>query len=127
MTNRVFVYGTLRRGEHNHRLLESARFVGEGHTPPSFTLRDLGAYPALVDGGSTRVVGEIYEVEGVTLSALDRLEDHPRLYRREQIALDDGERVEAYLLPADRAWGRFQNIESGDWRERVSARKEGAA
>lgn len=126
MITRVFVYGTLRRGEGNHRLLVGARFVGEARTEPSFTLCDLGAYPAMLEGGATSIVGEVYEVDERTLDALDRLEGHPRYYRRAPIALADGESVEAYLLPADRAWGPTRTIDGGDWRMRAP-RNGGAA
>jgi gamma-glutamylcyclotransferase (GGCT)/AIG2-like uncharacterized protein YtfP len=126
MITRVFVYGTLRRGEGNHRLLAGARCVGAARTAPAFTLRDLGAYPAMLAGGATSVVGEVYEVDELTLDVLDRLEGHPRFYRREPIALADGAHVEAYLLPADRAWGLTRTIESGDWRARAP-RKGGVA
>src|SRR5690606_19616506 len=107
MSYRVFVYGTLRRGEANHRLLERATFLREARTIPAFSLRDLGAFPGLFAGGHTPVVGEVYEVDAATLARLDRLEGHPSFYRREPIALDDGERVEAYLLPAERAAVRW--------------------
>lgn len=117
MTTHVFVYGTLRRGEGNHRLLVDARFVRETRTVPAFTLCDLGAYPALLEGGGTSVLGEVYEVTRAELAALDRLEGHPTFYRREPIELEDGAVVEAYLLPEARAWsGRV--ITSGDWKSR---------
>jgi len=41
----VFVYGTLKRGCHNHHCLASQQFLGEAHTPPGFTLYSLGDYP----------------------------------------------------------------------------------
>lgn len=87
MNYRVFVYGTLLRGEPNHYILEHACFVREARTPAVFTLRDMGAFPALLADGSTAVLGEVYDVDAATLARLDRLEGHPRLYRRTPIAL----------------------------------------
>lgn len=52
----------------------------------------------MIDGGETAVVGEVYNVDVVTLAAPDRLEGHPRFYRRRSIRLDDGDEVLAYLL-----------------------------
>jgi gamma-glutamylcyclotransferase (GGCT)/AIG2-like uncharacterized protein YtfP len=78
----VFVYGTLRRGEPNHHLLDARMLLRAGRTEPRFTLVSLGAVPAMIDGGETAVAGEVYDVDAVTLAALDRLEGHPRFYRR---------------------------------------------
>ena len=111
----VFVYGTLMREEYNHGLLAGDRFLGEAATTPEFTLVNLGAYPALIDDGTTSVKGEVYEVEAMTLAALDRLEGHPIYYRRRMITLADGRRVLAYLMPPEKMAGR-PVIEHGDWR-----------
>jgi gamma-glutamylcyclotransferase (GGCT)/AIG2-like uncharacterized protein YtfP len=112
---RVFVYGTLLSGEPNHRLLVGAELVGEARTEPAFDLVNLGAFPAMVPGGGTAVAGEVYEVDPPTLDALDRLEGHPRFYRRHAVRLHDGDEVLAYLLTQDQARGR-PRITSGDWR-----------
>ena len=50
----LFVYGTLRRGEPNHRELGEARFLGRARTAPVYELVDLGSFPGLLEGGSTR-------------------------------------------------------------------------
>ena len=114
---RLFVYGSLLRGEDNAHVIASARFVGEARTAPGFTLVDLGPYPALVRGGDTGVAGEIYEVDAAEVAALDDFEGHPDLYVREPIGLDDCSAAAAYLLPAGRAAG-FPVIAGGAWRER---------
>lgn len=87
--------------------------VRPGRTEPAFELVSLGAFPALVHGGQTAVAGEVYEVEAVTLAALDRLEGHPRFYECRPIVLDDGDEVLAYLLSPEQARGR-PRIPSGD-------------
>jgi gamma-glutamylcyclotransferase (GGCT)/AIG2-like uncharacterized protein YtfP len=69
---RLFVYGTLRRGEANHHRLAQATFLGEARTRPEFRLVDLGRFPGLLPGGSTAVVGEVYDVPE---------EDIPRIRR----------------------------------------------
>ena len=117
---RVFLYGTLLSGEPNHHLLADAPLVGEARTEPAFELVSFGAFPAMVPGGGTAVSGQVYEVDARTLNALDRLEGHPRFYRRRAVRLDDGGEVLAYLLTPDQARGR-PRITSGDWRR---ARKE---
>ena len=112
---RVFVYGTLLSGEPNHPVLAAAVLVGEARTGHEFELVSLGAFPAMVPGGGTSVTGEVYEVDSTTLGALDRLEGHPRFYRRSTVRLDDGGEVLAYLLTPDQVRGR-PRIDSGDWR-----------
>ena len=115
-TTKVFVYGTLLSGEPNHRLLAHAELLGEARTEPAFELVSLGAFPAMLAGGDTAVLGEVYAVDGATLTDLDRLEGHPHFYRHQLVRLEDGERVLAYLLRRERAYGR-PTIESGDWRQ----------
>src|SRR5688572_19432950 len=98
---RVFAYGTLQRGEYNHRVIRGAKYLGEARTAPRFTLYDLGPFPALVAGGSTAVLGEVYEVDTEMLRDLDRLEGTPRLYQRIAVELDDGAVAEAYVQPLE--------------------------
>jgi len=93
----------------------------------------LGAFPAMIAGGTTAVVGEVYEIDPVTLAALDRLEGatedpaepgpqggsgdakrRTRFYQRTAIRLEDGDEVLAYLLSPEQARGRTR-IPSGDW------------
>ena len=78
----VFVYGTLKRGLYNHRLLErgNARFMGEVRTKRAqhvMLLADAG-YPYLVKSTTddARVIdGELYSVDDDTLTLLDELEE----------------------------------------------------
>ena len=70
---KVFVYGTLKRGHGNHVLLRGSDFLG-----PSFSKSP----------GTTRVIGELYNVDELTLNHLDMLEGHPTWYKREQINVD---------------------------------------
>ncbi len=113
MRQRVFVYGTLLRGEVNHRLLDGADWLGPHRTSPCFTLYRVGAYPGAARGGATAIVGEVYAVDGAGLRQLDRLEDYPLLYDRHWIP-----------TPYGRAWiyvyrGRLRDrpvIGGGDWR-----------
>ncbi len=113
-THTLFVYGSLMKGLGNHRYLAASTFARSARTCASFTLLDLGHFPAMIRAGSTRVCGEVYSIDDLTLAALDRLEGHPTLYRRTEITLEDGARVSTYLLQA-----RHPNrapIVSGDWR-----------
>ena len=111
----VFVYGTLMRGQGNARFLEGAEFVRPAETGPGFELFSMGSFPAMSRGGKASVKGELYLVDDDTLKVLDSLENHPRLYRREEIDLDDGGEAIAYLLDQAREMGGTP-IKSGNWR-----------
>jgi len=109
----VFVYGTLRRGEVNHRLLAGARMLGKMATEDIFTMYDLGDYPAVIKNGKSAIVGEIYAISSGILAILDELEECPDYYQR--ILLN---------TPIGRAWiyvlttihdASSSIIESGDW------------
>ena len=110
---RVFVYGTLRRGGRNHHLLASSRFLTGARTEPAFELVEMGGYPAMVPGGGTRVVGEVFEVNLPTLARLDLLEEVPEFYRRVELAMQ-GLSAMAYVLPRRFVDGRAR-ITSGDY------------
>ncbi len=116
---RVFVYGTLLSGEANHRFLAAARRLGRARTAPCFELVDLGSYPALVPGGALSVAGELYAVDAVALAAIDDFEDHPHLYLRTEIPLDDRTAAHAYLLARAQLARGKPRILSGDWRHRA--------
>ena len=118
----IFCYGPCMIGEPEHRLLAGARFMGATRTAPKFTLINLVDFPALVEGGTTAVAGELYLVDPETLVRVDRLEGHPDFYRRQRIELESGGQAEAYVMPLGRA-GPSTVIESGDWREGRRAAK----
>ena len=95
----LFVYGSLKRCGRHHELLAAAEFRGEARTPPSYAVVEVGAYPALVEGGSARIEGELFFVDEALLAVLDDFEGHPTLYERRRIVLDGGVEAEAYLMP----------------------------
>lgn len=97
---KVFVYGTLKRGEPNHHWLTRSengvsRFLGIGTTVEKFPLVVGTRYniPFLLDqrGTGHNVQGEIYEVDEAMFANLDVLEDYPNYYDREEqaIAMND--------------------------------------
>ena len=124
---RIFVYGTLRSGETNHCRLQGSRLLGHHRTEPGYTLvrlrASLGGYPALLEGGTTSVPGEVYDVEEGILPALDRFEGHPHFYQRKSIRLLGITDVEAYvLLPAHAE--RAEVIAGGEWQKESAARSD---
>jgi gamma-glutamylaminecyclotransferase len=123
VTHLVFVYGTLMKGELHHVSIAHARFLRAAETTPEYDLVQIDYYPALVAGGSTRVLGELYEVDELTLRLLDELEEVPNYYERKPIQLADGTTALTYLMPRERA-GDSPRIPSGYFRMRTSPPKK---
>lgn len=84
MSELVFVYGTLKRGNGNHRqfLLKNGKFIGPGHTLIGFEMWSYGFPRIAPSRGGYQVVGEMYIVE--SLEALDVLEGVPQHYQRKR-------------------------------------------
>lgn len=126
--HKVFVYGSLKRGRGNHRLLQGAQFLGPAQTDEdTFRMYDLGAYPGIVHehGPNHPVKGEVYLVDDDTLKDLDRLEGYPGFYNRKTITVygqefangDELGHTEAlvYFLDNMKFWGGPRVVESGEW------------
>lgn len=116
-THLIFVYGSLKAGFHNHRLLSDIRATDMGYavTDERYLLVKGVAFPYLInpehftkvepcDGLIGNVAGELYRVSDKGLGALDQLESHPSFYRREVIKVNDGVETWAYFLsrPSER-------------------------
>jgi gamma-glutamylaminecyclotransferase len=114
--HRIFVYGTLRRGESHAHLLNNAEYLGPHLTEPRYTLCDLGDYPAAVSWGVTAIHGEVYDVDDQTLHMLDEYEDFPKLYNRRLIPTPYGG-AWMYLVLAPPAVTCI--IAHGDWCRRA--------
>ncbi|MBY0457689.1 MAG: gamma-glutamylcyclotransferase [Gemmataceae bacterium] len=101
MTTVLFVYGTLKRGHRNHRLLADQTFLGEAVTAPRYRVADLGPHPGLVydDSDGLAVRGELFAVDACALGELDDFEGVPDLFVRERIDIPTrGEEVWAYFI-----------------------------
>lgn len=119
----VFVYGTLRKGERNHRLLSGAKLIAE-QAWINGELHDTGfGYPTVKENSNSRVYGEVYEIAVDQLAQLDELEcydekSEENLYIRkhEQIFTDMGS-FDAYVYFSGKQLEQIDNrIETGDWK-----------
>jgi len=80
---KIFVYGTLKRGYGNNRLLQNAKFVGE-KTLEGYKLYNAG-FPVARQSYGDRVQGEVFEIadsDTMTLQLIDFLESNGRMYDR---------------------------------------------
>ena len=112
MSERIVVYGLLRRGERMFELLGDAPFLGSVRVP-GYDLHDLGRYPAALPGEGG-ITGEVYEVEDLDL--LDDAEGvhfDPPLYRRVRV---EALGAPAWLYVYARDPKGAPRIASGDWK-----------
>ena len=125
----IFVYGTLRRGEHNHDILKNRMLMLENACATDMALYSLGAYPMMIRANGI-VRGELIFLQPFLyddiLRTLDQLEgyrpdsDEYGLYRRELIPIESNHYNRTLL-----AWAYVGNKKSvyefcphivdGDW------------
>lgn len=118
----VFVYGTLRRHEHNHILLMDAVSVSY-QAKTRGVLVDTGwGYPALA-AGSEWVFGEVYAVNDDQLARLDRLEGYRgagannHYERIRQVVMTDAGEVDAYVyIYTNEIAVGLPRVAHGDWK-----------
>jgi gamma-glutamylcyclotransferase (GGCT)/AIG2-like uncharacterized protein YtfP len=91
---RLFVYGSLKRGEANHGVLGGARFLGVTRTASAFALSEIETFPALVPGDRA-IVGELFEFPRARLPELDSFEGSA--YVRCEISLESGAVATSYV------------------------------
>lgn len=122
----VFVYGTLRRGGAGAMSVRfpGAKFIADAKVGGS--LHDLGAYPGLMlDGSSSTVVGEVYEVDEETLNELDDFEASTH-YRRRRVEISLGAHARACWVyePDPEFHSPRTLIASGDWVEHAGTKTD---
>ena len=85
----LFVYGSLKKGFDNHKLLQKyAKRVGKASTVGKFAMYEdsFGNYPYLVKEPITKVMGELYEIKRKELlDKIDEFEEAPEYYQRKKI------------------------------------------
>jgi gamma-glutamylaminecyclotransferase len=104
MNTNIFVYGTLKRGQRSHHILQNQEFLGEALTQPLYRLYDTGSHPALVDDRQNGIAvhGEVWQVSEEALQKLDEYEEAPDYFSRRPILLEGwASKVEAYFFNGD--------------------------
>jgi len=85
----LFVYGSLKKGFDNDKLLEkSTRRLGKALTVGKFGMFEdsFGNYPYLIKKPINRIIGELYEIQRKELlDQIDEFEGAPDYYQRKKI------------------------------------------
>lgn len=118
---RVFVYGTLRRGQSNdiNRMLPAPLYLGRARL--NGVMYHLGSYPGVVLGGPRWVQGEVYEVTSALEQALDVLEGvlpspTGEYFKREVPVSWAGQSARCLVYEINPAFlNGCREIPSGDW------------
>lgn len=112
---KLFVYGSLRKGECNHYILKGQKFLGAVKTSPLYTMVSFGLYPGLgfAGSGTTSIVGEVYEVTEAVAKRIEKIELGAG-YLAEEIQLEDGSLVLGYTTDRYHLGG-CPVVASGDW------------
>jgi len=119
--SKLFVYGTLKKGYHNHYIIEGSKLINTA-VLSDYAIFDLGSFPGIVRDHESRVYGELYEISDDLLPRLDRLEGVPYLYdRATEVVVDSGMNVHTgvYVYVYQLDSGEF--IKDGVWPEALSA------
>lgn len=110
---KVAVYGSLREGMGNHRLLIGSDLLGHFNVE-GFEMYSYGAFPFIKHGDGTIIV-EVYEVDEETFKRLDRLEGYPSFYDRELIEVGGQHQAWIYFIEQDASDNL--RVENGDWKD----------
>lgn len=121
-SNLVAVYGSLRKGLGNHRLLQDLEPVSV-ETLSGFDMYSMGSFPCVYHGDGDITV-EVYEVSKERLlGPLDSLEGHPGFYRREPVETSQG-LAWLYVMVSGQYKIPANQVHNGDWYEfRTNSKK----
>ena len=98
----MFVYGTLKIGERNNKLIIDERFIAATDVR-DMVLINKPDYPYAIDRKGRKIHGELYQISEECLEQLDVLEGYPEYYDRKIVNTDDGRAWIYYLNDAKEA------------------------
>lgn len=130
--HRIFVYGSLRRGESNHDVwfTRGATLVADGRIQGA-ELVNLGGYCCIlqVDDRTRAVVGEVYDLTPDLFQEIEAMESEARYVRRPVEVYVGSESngtspitADAYVYSGSESLADRPRIESGDWTQRENRR-----
>lgn len=112
----VFVYGTLKSGYHNHKIINTRK--GFKATVKGINLHKGYAFPYATIGEGT-AIGEAYWVSNKELEQLDWLEGIPYHYQRIETKINDldGNEFTGWIYISPENAIKYPLIQSGEWLE----------
>ena len=117
-TNKLFVYGILKKGFSLDLSREGAKFIGEAILQPA-NIYSIGAGVGLLLEEEGKVHGEVFEIPNERMwKWLDQIEGHPHLYQRQivwPVLTHSNDEVEAYVYVYQRPEYLGRLIESGNY------------
>lgn len=123
---RIAVYGSLRKGMGNHRIIENANLLSSETMTLPFEMIDMGSFPGLIRSEEMNDIKiEVYEVDDATYKRVERLEGYPSFYDRELIETSAGP-AGVYFLDRDqgREYNRYPRVNKAenvyDWVKHLS-------
>lgn len=125
MSERVFVFGTFRKGQPRNYILNGEKFLGYGFIEGFDLYYIENMFPGIVEGKG-RVFGEVYEVDENKLYQLDEVENVVRVSNvdvglskrvKVRVKLNNFEDVDAWCYVFIQDLENSTKIDSGDWVE----------
>ena len=126
IVTKVAVYGSLRKGLGNHRVLGDSKLIGKEWVP-NYEMFSLGSFPGIRNGEGSIFV-EVYKVDSDTLERLDMLEGYHskdsvnNFYDKEEVSTKFGDAL-IYTLQGER-YKRSPIVSSGNWKAHSATLKE---
>lgn len=118
----VFVYGSLKKGFHNNKILWSSEYVDSVFTAHGdYRMISFGGFPGVLKNGDSHIAGESYLVNQLTMLRLDSLESNGSFYQREKTLLDSGDVAWMYILLTEDDGGGYEEyfLSDSDRVERI--------
>ena len=124
-----FIYGSLRKGEYNHYIMEKCSELMGLTKIKGFKLISLGSYPAIIPTGDKKdlVVGEVFKINDFNIiNRVDGMELGAGYKRTMQkVRLDGDKKIKVIFYEYKKSISEYDLInsvvKSGDW---VKFRKE---
>jgi len=121
----LLVYGDCLRGMKNNHALKDARYIGDTIIK-SWQLLDVGGMPVVIDAkyphSRSYVNVEMYEVDEMVISSLDKYFNVPKTYIRELVLTKKGTKGILYYVDMKKTniTGNGKIVNNGDWRSYIN-------
>ena len=114
-TRRIFVYGTLMKGQSANYMLQDSIYLGR-FALADYCCKNLGPFPGIRPCSGGHVFGEVYCVKDAAIAFLDRYESEGEMYIRTTVEVNSyygSTTAETYVyasdLPGNPVFGRWND------------------